>query len=98
LGQPSLDEEADHYYRLFTQLDRERGKDIYPLGMAGNLSIPRALPRALIESAADRLMFEGDARDDFIDIMVLIDNKCVEIETKKAIAEVNKTTARMKRR
>ena len=80
-------------------LSRDRPTESISLGMAGGLSLPRPVPRDAMRREAERMGLDGDAFDDFVEIITLIDDRHVEIEVKRAAADAKAAaeSARRKR-
>jgi len=57
------------------------------MGLAGGLSLPRPIPRDTIRREGEHLGYEGDALEDFVEIVVLIDDFFIELEVKRIAAD-----------
>lgn len=53
------------------------------MGMAGGLSLPRPVPRDAIRREGNRRGFDGEALEDFVEMVVAIDDGYVEITVKR---------------
>jgi hypothetical protein len=97
LSRPVLSEDAAFHWEAFTWLARERPWDSISLGMAGSIRLPGPIPRNTIRSRGEYLGLDGDALDDFVEIVVLIDDDYIrtvaEAEAKAAadMAKKNKS-------
>lgn len=90
LSRPSLTNDEARYMAAFVYLNRDRSHDSLSLGMAGGITLPRPVPRAAIREEGVRLGYEGEALEDFVLIVVGIDDTFVEIQTKRAAADAKK--------
>jgi hypothetical protein len=68
------------------------------MGMAGGLSIPRAVPRETMRQEGSRLGYEGDGLDDFVEIVMRVDDFFVEVTVKRAADEARANATRAKKR
>ncbi len=82
LRRPTLSADASPYWAAFLELSRDRPTESLNLGMAGGVSLPRPVPRETIRRDGERRGYEGDALDDFTEIVVGIDDAYVEITVK----------------
>lgn len=98
LRRPILTEEAEPYYEAFDRLHRDRTKNNMSLGMAGSIQLPNPISRALITSEGERLGYEGEDLEDFVDIVMGIDDYFVEVEAKRVLAETKTTLDRTRAR
>ena len=74
LSRPTLSSDAEPYYAAFVLLSRDRATESISMGMAGGLSLPRPVPRDAIRREGERLGYDGDALDDFVEAITLIDD------------------------
>ena len=68
------------------------------MGMAGGLSIPRAVPRETMRQEGIRLGYEGDGLEDFVEIVMRVDDFFVEVTVKRAADEARANATRAKKR
>lgn len=57
------------------------------MGMAGGLSLPKWVPLAAMRREGERLGYEAEELDDFVEIIMCIDDFHVETETRRIAAE-----------
>lgn len=62
--------------------------------MAGGLSLPRPVPREAIRREGARLSYQGDALEDFVEIVAAIDDFHVETSVRRSAAEAKAQAAR----
>lgn len=74
----------------FIYLTRDRAHESLSLGMAGGVSLPRTIPRAVFREEGIRLGYEGEALEDFVVILTGVDDIFVEVQTKRIAADVKK--------
>lgn len=82
MRRPVLSSDATPYWLAFIDLSRDRPTENLSLGMAGGVSLPRPVPRETIRRDGERRGFTGDALDDFVEIVVGIDDAFVEVTVK----------------
>lgn len=68
------------------------------MGMAGGVSLPRPIPREAIRREGERLGYIGDGLEDFIVIVMQIDDFHVEVATKRIADDLKISAARAKKR
>lgn len=79
-------------------LSRDRPTESISLGMAGGLSLPKPVPRATIRVEGERLGYDADALDDFVEAVTAIDDRYVELEVKRSAAEAKASAERARRK
>ena len=77
-------------------LSRDRPNESISLGMAGGLSVPRPIPREAMRRDGERAGLDGDALDDFIEALTLLDDFYVETEVKRAADDAAKRANKKK--
>lgn len=55
--------------------------------MGGGVLLPKAIARSVIRDDGMRRGFEGDALDDFVSILIGIDDLYVEVQTRRVAKE-----------
>ncbi len=88
MRRPVLTPDAAPYWTAFLDLSRDRPMESLSLGMAGGVSLPRPVPRETIRREGERRGFAGDSLDDFVEIVVGIDDAFVEITLKAESARL----------
>jgi hypothetical protein len=73
-----------------------RDRSIISIGMGG--ALPRPVPRDAIRREGERLGYDGDALDDFVEALTMIDDFHVEIEVRRAAAEAKASAERARSR
>ena len=68
------------------------------MGMAGGLSLPRPIPREAIRREGERLGYAGDGLNDFVEIVMRIDDFHVEVTVKRAADNAKAAAARTNKR
>ena len=87
LSRPSLDPDAAEIWQAFQLLARDRAYLPLSMGLAGGLQLPLPVPLAAIRAEGIRLGHVGDALDDFVEAVALIDDHAVAETTKQLAAE-----------
>lgn len=64
--------------------------------MAGGLSVPRPINREIVRREGRRLGFEGEALEDFVLILVGIDDCYVEVAMKREAEQASAAAKRAK--
>lgn len=98
LSRPTLLPDAEPYYAAFVLLSRDRQTESISMGLAGGLSLPRPVPRDVIRREGERLGYDGDALDDFVEALTMIDDCHVETEVRRAAAEAKASAERARNR
>lgn len=98
LTRPILSSDAELYYAAFVMLSRDRATESISMGMSGGLSLPRPVTRDAIRREGERLGYDGDALEDFLETIILIDDFYVETEVRRATAEAKASAERSKPR
>lgn len=86
--------ETAPYFAAFRLLARDRPQQSLSMGMAGGVLLPRPVPRETIRQEGKRLGYEGDALEDFTEIVARIDDFQVEVDTKRAAEEARRAATR----
>jgi hypothetical protein len=94
LSRPTLLPDAEPYYAAFVLLSRDRA--IISIGMGA--ALPRPVPRDVIRREGERLGYDGDALDDFVEALTMIDDFHVETEVRRAAAEAKASSERERNR
>lgn len=97
-SRPQITAEAAPYWAAFLLLGRDRPEQSISLGMAGGLTLPRPVPRESIRREGERLGYDGDALEDFVEIVMRIDDLYIEVTTKRIADETKAAAARTKKR
>lgn len=98
LSRPFLDPGAEPFFAAWLMLSRDRARESISLGMAGGFSIPRPIPRDTIAREGERLGHDGEALEDFTEILLRIDDFFVELEVTRAAADAKAAADRSRRR
>lgn len=64
-------------------MSRDRARDSISLGMGGGISLPRPIPQEVIRREGRRLGFGLTALEDFVEIVVGIDDCFVETTVRR---------------
>ena len=67
------------------------------MGMAGGLSLPRPIGRDVIRAEGERLGFDGEALEDFVLIVLGIDDAYVEVTVKREAEQASAAAKRANR-
>lgn len=94
LTRPEVTEQAAPFWAAFLLLSRDRPELSLSLGMAGGLTLPRPVPRESIRREGERLGYDGDALEDFVEIVMRIDDLYIEVTTKRIAEETKAAAAR----
>ena len=97
LSRPDPCREAEPYWLAFVMLSRDRLHESISLGMAGGLTLPRPVPREAIRREGRRLAHRGTDLEDFVEIVMRVDDFYVEVAVKRA-ADDAKAAARSNKR
>lgn len=73
MTRPSLSHDAEEHYAAFLVLASECSMFAQPLGMAGSLLLRQRLTRETVRAEGGRLGYDGDALEDFVEIVRRID-------------------------
>ncbi len=96
LSRPLLSSDAEQHFAVFLTLSRDRPNESISMGMAGGVLLPRPISRETIRKEGRRLGYDGDALDDFVEIITLIDDFHVETAVRKAAADAKAAADRRK--
>lgn len=97
-SRPEPTEEAAPYWAAFLLLSRDRPEQSISMGMAGGLTLPRPIPRETIRREGERLGYVGDGLEDFVEIVMRVDDLYIEVTTKRIADETRAAAARGKKR
>ena len=86
LSRPILSSDAALHHAAFLLLSRDRQNEIHS-SFAGSFSRPLPITRDAIRREAKHMALAGDALEDFVAIVTIIDDYHVELETKRLAAE-----------
>lgn len=67
------------------------------LGMAGGVQLPQPIPRRTIREEGARRQIEGTELEDFVEIITVLDDEFILIETEKQVAAAKAATSNLKR-
>ena len=98
MSRPDPSREGAPYWNAFVYLSRDRERESISLGMAGGLSLPRAVPREVIRREGERRSYSGDSLEDFVEIVAAIDDFYVEVTVRREADDVKLRAAQSKKR
>ena len=97
-SRPIISEEAEEYFVAFQRLSRDRTKTVVGGGMGPAIKEPDPLPLPVIRAEGQRLGFDGEDLEYFIEILAEADGIFLEVRMAQIVDEVSKMLAEMKRR
>jgi len=91
LSQPEISDDAEPYWLAFKRLERSR-----PM-VGGMVAFPRPVPPEQIEREGRRLGFEHDDLEEFIEIVMEIDDHAVELAMQRLAKETEQRARKTRR-
>ncbi len=79
-------------------LARDRPHYSISMGMGGGVLLPQPVSRETIRREGERQAYTGDDLEDFVEIVVRIDDYFVETEIKRAAADTKAAAAKLNKR
>lgn len=96
MGQPLLDADVEPYMVAWSAISRRRGKFVQSLGMMGSVTLPDPLEHDLIRADGERRGYTWDDLDQFVAILVALDEHYVDLVHAKKNAEIERALAAAK--
>lgn len=96
MGQPLLGNDAEPYMVAWSAITRRRKQTVLSLGLMGSATLPDPLDHDLIRAEGTRLGYTWDDLDQFVTILVALDEHYVDRLHEKKNADIERALAAAK--